>query len=72
MWNSQVYIWSLVLHKHVLPWVPWKSTEAFQREAMPALQVQLPTALVTASNPDPAVGVECITSEKISDKLKPY
>jgi hypothetical protein len=35
------------------------SMEVFQRAASPALQVELPTASTTASNPDPAVGEEC-------------
>jgi hypothetical protein len=34
-------------------------TEVFQRVAAPAFQVELPTASVTVSNPDPAVGEEC-------------
>jgi hypothetical protein len=36
-------------------------TEAFQRAAVVALQVEVPTtsALVAACNPDPAVGEEC-------------
>jgi hypothetical protein len=32
------------------------STEAFQRVAALVLQVELPTTLAMASNPDPAVG----------------
>jgi hypothetical protein len=32
------------------------STEAFQRVAEPAIQVELPTTLAMASNPDPGVG----------------
>jgi hypothetical protein len=32
------------------------STEAFQREMVLALQVDMPTTSVTASNPDPTVG----------------
>jgi hypothetical protein len=35
------------------------SIEAFRRVMAPALQVELPMASVTASNPDPAVGEEC-------------
>jgi hypothetical protein len=35
------------------------STEAIQRAAASALQVELPTALVTASTPHPYVGEEC-------------
>jgi hypothetical protein len=31
------------------------STKAIQRAAMSALQVELPTASTTASNPDPSV-----------------
>jgi hypothetical protein len=34
------------------------SMEAFQRAAVPALQVELPKASATASTPDPSVG-EC-------------
>jgi hypothetical protein len=65
MRNSQVYIRSLVLHNLVLRWVARKyvdavsSTEAFQRAAMPALQVDLTIALVTASNPNPSMEEEC-------------
>jgi hypothetical protein len=33
--------------------------EAFQRAAVPALQVELPKASATASTPDPSVGEEC-------------
>jgi hypothetical protein len=35
------------------------STEAIQRAAVSALQVELPTASVTASTPHPYVGEEC-------------
>jgi hypothetical protein len=35
------------------------STEAFQRAAMPALQVELSMALARTNNPGPAVGKEC-------------
>jgi hypothetical protein len=35
------------------------STEAFQRAATPSLQVELPMAMATASNPDLAVEEEC-------------
>jgi hypothetical protein len=35
------------------------STDAFQRAATSALQVDLPTASTTASNPDLYVGEEC-------------
>jgi hypothetical protein len=35
------------------------STKAIQRVVTPALQVELPTALVTGSNPFPSVGEEC-------------
>jgi hypothetical protein len=35
------------------------SIEAFQRAAVPALQVELPMASAMASNPDPVVGEEC-------------
>jgi hypothetical protein len=35
------------------------STEAIQRAVALALQVELPTASVTTSNPDPSVEEEC-------------
>jgi hypothetical protein len=35
------------------------SIEAFRRVMTPALQVELPMASLTASNPDLAVGEEC-------------
>jgi hypothetical protein len=35
------------------------STEAIGRAAASALQVDLPMASATASNPDPTVGEEC-------------
>jgi hypothetical protein len=35
------------------------STKAIQRASTPALQVELPTASVTASNADPSMGEEC-------------
>jgi hypothetical protein len=35
------------------------STEAIQRVASPALQVELATASVTTSNPDLSMGEEC-------------
>jgi hypothetical protein len=53
------------LHKLVLQWVARKevdavlSVEAFQRAATSALQVDLPTASMIASNSDLTVGEEC-------------
>jgi hypothetical protein len=35
------------------------STDAIQRVAAPTLQVELPTALVMTSTPDPSMGEEC-------------
>jgi hypothetical protein len=35
------------------------SMEVFHRATVPALYVELPTALVAASKPDPTVGEEC-------------
>jgi hypothetical protein len=49
-------------------WKSWveavvSSTEAIQRVVAPTLQVEIPTASVMASTPDPSVGEECLLAD---------
>jgi hypothetical protein len=39
------------------------STEAIQRAATPALQVEIPTASASASTPDSSLGEECLQAD---------
>jgi hypothetical protein len=51
--------------------VAWKSSveaamslmEVIQMAVVPALQVEIPTASVTASTPDPSVGEQCLQAD---------
>jgi hypothetical protein len=39
------------------------STEAIQRAAVPALQVEIPTVSASARTPNPSVGEECLQAD---------
>jgi hypothetical protein len=43
------------------------STEAIQRAAAPALQVEIPTSAVAASTPDPSMEQECLQADLDTD-----